>query len=171
MNRKMLTLIVVLALGLLTLTAAACGSDSPTDSAAATPDSASNGDLDDTVSSADPTAAPEPTRSVPADMVQAPAPIESVTINVAESFPPQYFVEVVSGLPNACVEFYNFQESRDGNAVTITVTNLQPGPEADIACAEVYETHRISVPLGSDFQSGETYTVDVNGTVETFVAQ
>ena len=126
---------------------------------------------DKTVSSSDPSPTPEPTRIVPADMVKVPAPIESVEIIIAESYPPQYFVHVVSGLPNGCVEFYGYEESRSGNAVTITVTNLEPAPSEPVACAAIYLTHETSVPLGTDFRPGETYTVKVNEAVETFVAQ
>ena len=141
------------------------------DAVAATPKPASKGDSDDTVSSSDPTPQPEPTAPPPDDTIKAPAPIESVQINVAESFPPQYFVEVMAGLPNACAEFYGYEESRSGNTISITVTNLVPAPSAQVACAEIFTTHRISVPLGTEFQSGQTYVVDVNGTTETFTAQ
>ena len=129
------------------------------------------GDKDDAVSSDDPLPTPEPTREVPDDMVQVPAPIDSVDIHVAESWPPQYFVEVVSGLPNACAEFHGYEESRSENSIVITVTNLAPAPSQQVACAEIYRTHRTSIPLGSDFRSGETYTVQVNDTTNTFVAQ
>ena len=104
-------------------------------------------------------------------MVVVPAPIESVDIVVAESFPPQYFVHVISGLPSGCVEFYGYEESRSGNAITITVTNLEPAPSAMIACAAIYLTHEFSVPLGTDFEPGETYTVSVNDVTETIAAQ
>ena len=127
---------------------------------------------DQTVSSSDdPTPTPEPPRVVPADMVEVPAPIESVDIAVAESFPPQYFVHVVSGRPSGCVEFYGYEESRSGNVITITVTNLEPAPTEPVACAAIYLTHEFSVPLGKDFEPGETYTVQVNDVTETIVAQ
>jgi hypothetical protein len=35
----------------------------------------------------------------------------------------------------------------------------------------IYGEKETAVPLGSDFRPGETYTLDVNGTRETFVAQ
>ena len=114
---------------------------------------------------------PEPTRAVPADMVKVPAPIESVEIIVAESFPPQYFVLVVSGLPNGCVEFHGYEESRSGNDITVTVNNLEPAPSEPVACTAIYLTHEFSVPLGTDFQPGETYTLKVNEAIKEFVAQ
>ena len=216
------TMVIVMALGMLALTALACAESSPaavndgiaatappeptsaptpeptgtlpapTPAATATPttaatatrpadDGAASGSNpsapvsvpnDQTVASSDdPTPTPEPPRAVPADMVEVPAPIESVDIFVAESFPPQYFVHVVSGLPSGCVEFYGYEESRSGNVITITVTNLEPAPSAMIACAAIYLTHEFSVPLGTDFEPGETYTVSVNDVTETIVAQ
>ena len=110
----------------------------------------------------------EPTTPEPT-MVEVPAPIDSVDINIAESFPPQYFVQVKSGLPNACYEFNGYDVSRDGETVRITVTNLKP--EQQLMCAEIYRTVESNVALGSDFEGGKTYTVHVNDLTETFIAQ
>ncbi len=109
------------------------------------------------------TAPPEPT------MVEVPAPIDSVEINIAESLPPQYFVAVKSGLPNACYEFDRYEVDRDGETVRITVTNLKP--EEPMMCAEIYGTVESNIALGIDFDGGKTYTVYVNDVTETFVAQ
>lgn len=189
--------IVALALttGLLSLALAACGGESsaavadnpsaisspgstPAPAATSTPEPASPvvstpaSSLDDTVTSADPTLPPEPSPVVSEGMVKVPAPIESVDIVVAESFPPQYFVHIVSGLPNGCVEFYGYEETREGNSISITVTNLEPAPTNNtLACAAIYLTQETSVALGKDFESGETYTVMVNDVTETFEAQ
>ena len=56
------------------------------------------------------------------------APIESVELSIAESFPPQYFLKVTSGLPSGCAQFKDHKVVRDGNNIAITVTNLQPAP-------------------------------------------
>ena len=154
----------------------ACAGDGPSDAtqgplATPIPTATPISDGEDTISSSDPLPTPTPTRTVPADMVKVSAPIENVEINIAESFPPQYFVYVVYGMPNGCVEYYGYEESRSVNAVTLTVTNLEPAPSEPIACAQVYRTGEINVPLGSEFLPGETYTVEVNDVTETFVAQ
>ena len=88
-------------------------------------------------------------------MVEVPAPIDSVEINIAESFPPQYFVAVKSGLPNACYEFDRYEVDRDGETVRITVTNLKP--EEPMVCAEIYGTVESNIALGIDFDGGKTY--------------
>ena len=137
-----------------------------------TPTRARTQSPDDTVSSADPTMPPEPTPIVSEGMVKVPAPIESVDIAVAESYPPQYFVHIVSGLPNGCVEFYGYEETRSGDTINITVTNLEPGPSSPaMACAAIYLTQETSVALGKDFEPGATYTVIVNDVTKTFDAQ
>jgi uncharacterized membrane protein YagU involved in acid resistance len=67
------------------------------------------------------------------------APIDEVEINIAESFPPQYFLRVVSGLPNSCAEFDSYTESRDGDTIQVEVFNLVPADDST-ACAEIYRT-------------------------------
>ena len=155
--------------------ASSSGSSSSSSGAAATaPEAtpAATRRADETVSSADPAPRPQPTSAAPAGMIEATAPIESVEIIVAESFPPQYFAHVVSGLPNGCVKFYGYDETREGDTINITITNLKPAPSNNtLACAAVYLTHESSIPLGKDFEPGKEYTVKVNDVVESFVAQ
>ena len=184
--RIAMNIAALVAMGALLMSAMACSEDStgvtptaqptttsrPADAVATSiPSPTATSSPDDTVSSADPQPSPEPTRSVPDDMVKTLAPIDSVEIRVAESYPQQYFVGVVSGLPNACVEFYGYEERRSGSDITITVYNLEPPPSQKIVCAEIYGTHEFVLPLGSDFQPGETYTLRVNDTLTTFDAE
>ena len=175
-TRIPMNIAVLIAMGVLLLSAASCREE-PTETLTAqptatpSPTTTSTMSPDDTVSSTDPQPSPEPTLAVPDDMVKALAPIESVEIRVAESDPPQYFVDVVSGLPNACVEFYGYEEHRVGGDIATTVYNLEPAPNQQIACAEIYTMHEFVVSLGSDFQPGETYTLSVNSTTTTFVAE
>ncbi len=183
--RIAMNIAALIAMGALLMSAASCREEStatpnsqrtatsrPADALATSgPSPTTTSSPDDTVSSTDPQPSPEPTRAVPDDMVKSLAPVESVEIRVAESYPPQYFVDVVSGLPNACVEFYGYEEYRAGSVTTITVYNLEPAPSQQIACAEIYGLHEFNVPLGSDFKPGETYTLSVNDTIKSFVAE
>ena len=68
------------------------------------------------------------------DSVQVLAPIESVELNIAESFPLQYFLAVVSGLPNSCHTFGGYTVTRNGTDVRVRVLNLRPA-ETGIICA------------------------------------
>ena len=103
-------------------------------------------------------------------MVETPAPIESVEVQIAESVPPQYFLLVRSGLPNGCVRFGGYEVQRDGDTVHVKVTNLKPG-DKNVMCTQVYGIAENRIPLGSDFKPGKKYTVVVNDVVEAFVAQ
>ena len=151
---------VALLVGVLLMAAVACETKPP----GPTPTEPAAG----AVPTAGPTPAAGEEPKQPA-MVEVPAPIDSVDINIAESFPPQYFVHVQSGLPNACHKFNKYGVSRAGDTISITVTNLKP--DEPLMCAEVYQTVESNIALGSDFESGETYTVQVNDVTETFVAQ
>lgn len=148
--------------GLLVVGVLACANDTP----AASPD--------DTVSSADLTPTAEPVDAPPtgdSEMIEEPAPIESVTISIAESFPPQYFVHIISGLPNGCPKYNGYEMDRSNETITIDVTNRVPKPGQFIACTEIYGFHEENINLGSDFEGSVTYTIVVNDKTETFVAQ
>jgi hypothetical protein len=59
---------------------------------------------------------------------------------------------------------------RDGDTVFLDVFNTRPA-RADLACTMIYGERETAVALGSDFVPGTRYTLDVNGTRETFTAQ
>ena len=107
----------------------------------------------------------------PSDRVRALAPVERVEVRVAESFPPQYFVGIVSREANTCVSFDSLDVRRDGSTVHVQVWNLVPSDTSGLLCAQVVSTTEHNVALGTEFIQGETYTVLANGVTETFVAQ
>jgi hypothetical protein len=100
-----------------------------------------------------------------------PAPIEEILgITIMESFPVQYGLKVVAGLPNGCAEPGPNEVVRNGNTVEVFVGNEQPAGE--VACTAIYGISERFVALGSDFTPGETYTVIVNrDKTTTFTAQ
>lgn len=98
------------------------------------------------------------------------APIESVEVRVAESFPPQYFLDIVSGLPSGCATFDRYDVSRAGDAIEVKVWNRIEAPQ-DGACTTIYGTTKHAIALGADFQPGRTYTVHANAATKMFVAQ
>jgi len=93
------------------------------------------------------------------------APIESVAVQVLESFPPQYAVTVTSGLPGGCAAFASIAAARNGTRIEVTVQNTMP--TVAIPCTAIYGTKTSTVNLGSDFVGGTTYTVVVNGAAAT----
>lgn len=106
------------------------------------------------------------------DLEQVLAPIDDVDLAVAESDPVQYILTVVSGQPGGCHEFDDYKVERDGNKVIVTVTNSVPKNLSAMLCTAEYRTTTSNINLGSDFETGESYTIEVNGEVaEEFVAQ
>ena len=114
---------------------------------------------------------PAPTPNVDYPIVEEPAPIETVEVLVAESYPPQYFAQVVSGLPSGCASFARSEVTRAGNTFEITILNHMPAPDSNTYCTAIYGMMDHSIRLEGKFQSGETYTVRVNDVTTTFVAQ
>ena len=96
------------------------------------------------------------------------APIHEVQVSIAESFPSQIFIYIKGGLADSCTTFYELTEERSGNTINIEVTTQRP---KEATCAQVYGFFEKNVALGSDFTSGETYTVNVNDETTTFVMQ
>lgn len=100
------------------------------------------------------------------------APIEELEILTLESFPPQYNLRIVSGLPSGCAVFDKAEETgRSGNTITVRVTNIMPADDAPVACTAIYGYKETTLGLGSDFTSGQTYSVDVNDKSVEFTAQ
>ena len=96
------------------------------------------------------------------------APIHEVKVNIAESYPPQVMVHIKGGLSDSCTTFHELTQERNGNTIMIEVTTQRPKKEV---CAQVYGFFEKNAKLGTDFASGETYTIRVNDKTETFVMQ
>ncbi len=104
----------------------------------------------------------------------APSLIESAEIRVMESWPPQYQLDVVSGMPKggSCSRFNGYAIDRsEETRIEVQITQHELMAQS-MACTADFPIIETSVPLGSDFESGVEYTIVVNDdTVETFVAQ
>jgi hypothetical protein len=99
------------------------------------------------------------------------APIDALDILVLESFPPQYNLLITSGLPSGCAQFNKAEiTGGSGNTITVRVTNTVPD-DPNVACTAIYGTKETTLPLGSEFTSSETYTVNVNDKSIDFTAQ
>lgn len=94
------------------------------------------------------------------------APIHEVKISIAESFPEQIFVHIKGGLDDSCTKFHDLIEERSGTKIKIKITTERP---RNAICAQVFSYFEKSINLGSDFTSGQIYTVEVNGITQTFV--
>ena len=98
------------------------------------------------------------------EVVEELAPIESVQILTLESYPEQFLVQIISGLPSGCATFSRAEVNQDGTDINIDVYNWVPSPDqvAVISCLFIYGMHDENVGLGSDFERGTTFTVFVN---------
>jgi len=94
-----------------------------------------------------------------------PAPIHEVQINIAESYPPQIIVYIKGGLSDGCTTFNELKTNRSDTTVTISVTTAHP---EDTTCPAIYTYFKQTVNLGSDFVSGQIYTLKVNDYVTSF---
>ena len=132
--------------------------------APASPPQTQPNDIESPAQKPTPGAEPKP------NLVVVAAPIDSVEVIVAESFPPQYFLRVKSGLPNGCFSFNEYVVTRSHSEIHVKVTNLRPADES-VVCTMMYGTKKSNIALGSDFEGGIQYTVRVNDSIETFTAQ
>ena len=171
--KKVLTTGTVFLMAILVLAALACGPSAPVETPAQTPAAqepvAKPATPVKIPATQEPAAQPATPVNDPAtqepvlqpDMVDKQAPIDGVELVISDANPPQYTLKITSGLPSGCARFGGYELSRDGNSITVTVTNQEPaGP---VACTAIYGQHQGQVDLGSDFTQGETYTVVVNG--------
>lgn len=93
------------------------------------------------------------------------APIHEVKIFVNMSLPEQIFVYIKGGLSDSCTTLHELKTEHIDNTIKITVTTQCP---VDVKCAQVYSYFEENVALGSNFASGKTYIIDVNGVIEFF---
>ena len=108
------------------------------------------------------------------DTFVAESPIQSAEIVILESFPPQYHLRVVSGLPkgSGCSQFNGYEVRRsEANEIEVVVTHHEVADRL-VVCTADFPIVETNIPLGSGFESGEKYTIRVNSdTTTAFVAQ
>ena len=104
----------------------------------------------------------------------AESPIESAEIMILESAPPQYQLRVVSGLPmgSSCSQFNGYDVWRgESNEIEVVFTHHEIADQ-QVACTTDFPIVETYVPLGSNFEPGNEYTIRVNSdTTVSFEAQ
>ncbi|XUX01150.1 MAG: hypothetical protein TUN42_03940 [Dehalogenimonas sp.] len=106
-----------------------------------------------------------PQKGTSPDTIIKPAIISKVEIRIAESYPPQVFIDIRGLLIDSCTTLNGVDTKRQGNIIDISVTTQRP---KDAVCAQVVSYFSTSVPLGSDFAADQTYTLRVNGQAQQF---
>ena len=97
----------------------------------------------------------------------AESPIENAEIMVLESAPPQYQLHVVSGLPrgSGCSQFNGYEiRRRESNEIEVVVTHHEIADQ-QVVCTDDFPIVETNVPLGSNFEPGEEYTIRVNSDI------
>lgn len=127
-------------------------------------------DPEEPVSSDDATPTAEPEEEEPADgeMLIKDAVITGVQILMMESWPLQARVQIDGELGDGCTELEPITTEREGDTFYITVRTARP---ADATCTLELRLFSESVSLDIEGLEAGTYTVDVNGTTETFTLE
>ncbi|MDD5038800.1 MAG: hypothetical protein PHN78_05735, partial [Dehalococcoidales bacterium] len=105
------------------------------------------------------------TKEVQSNVEISPAPIHDIKTAVIFTQPPEVLVYIQGGLRDSCTTFYDLRTERSGTNINIDV-DVQTA--TDQFCAQVYSYFEKCVNLGSDFSSGQVYTVNVNDETTTF---
>lgn len=110
-------------------------------------------------------ATPAPSGPTPGVQAQPPdrrlvlAPIDGADVLILESFPPQYRLHVLAGLPNGCAKQAGYETSRLGSTIRVLVYNSLP--TGDVVCTMIYGAYELNIDLGR-LDSGTTYAIEVN---------
>ncbi|WP_110514580.1 hypothetical protein [Herpetosiphon llansteffanensis] len=88
--------------------------------------------------------------------------IESVSVTVKESMPPQVMVEINGMLNDGCTAFHEAKQVVEGNTIKIEVTTIRP---KDAMCTQEISPFSTTIQVDAQLQPGE-YTILVNDVAE-----
>lgn len=102
------------------------------------------------------------------------SPVQSAEVVNARSIPYEYTLRVVSGLPkgSGCSQFNGYEIRRNvPHQLEVVITHHEVA-DPSVVCTADFPIVVTDVPLGSEFNSGVEYTVDINEDASvTFVAR
>ena len=75
-------------------------------------------------------------------------------------------IYIKGGFPDTCWTFHEVTIERNGKTINIIVTIQR---SEDVDCAQISGFFEKNVSLGAQFSRGETYTVNVNSKITSFV--
>lgn len=105
------------------------------------------------------------TATQPTSIITGTARVTGVDVAILESFPVQVHVMAAGELADACTSVGEIQQTRSGNRFIVTIETARP---RDAICAQVLGVFEEVVALDVLGLPQGTYTVDVNGVVESF---
>ncbi len=105
---------------------------------------------------------------VSGDPIEQNATIDSVQVQVLESFPVQIDVRARGELPNGCTTITNVSSAQSGNQFNIIITTVQ---QIDPNCSETAVPFEEVISLDVAGLPAATYAVDVNGIRGSFTLE
>jgi inhibitor of cysteine peptidase len=93
--------------------------------------------------------------------------LDSITVNMMESFPVQVSVMLTGNLPDGCTKIQKIDSSREDNVFTINITTHKPNGRD--ACTQLLTPFEETVKLDIQGLSAGEYTVVAGDLTETFV--
>jgi hypothetical protein len=101
----------------------------------------------------------------PESVITGEAQIESIEVLIMESFPVQVSVHVTGYLGDGCTTMGDIETIQEGNTFFVTIPIERP---ADAVCTQQLVGFEENIALDVEGLPADTYTVDVNGTTQTF---
>jgi hypothetical protein len=126
------------------------------------------GDVVEPVTPPTPDTGSQPTDGGEGETITGEAMVNSVQINMMESFPLQMSVTVSGDLPDGCTELTEPQQRREGDTFFITLPTERP---ADAMCTQALVPFEETISVDILGLEAGTYTVSVNGVEETFTLE
>lgn len=112
-----------------------------------------------------PTLEPTATSAISAEPVQGIATVDSVEIQMLESFPVQVNVLAQGNLSDGCTLIEQSRAEQQGDTFVVTISTIRP---ANMLCTQVVVPFEEVIPLDVEGLPAGLYTVDVNGVISTF---
>lgn len=110
-------------------------------------------------------ALPTPTDIPSGEIIRGQAVVDSIEVEILESFPVQINVIARGSLPDGCTQVENVIQQRADTTFQIVVTTLRP---ADRMCTQAIVPFTETIPLDVIGLAAGTYTVQVNGNTGSF---
>jgi len=96
------------------------------------------------------------------------ATVESMDVQIMESFPVQVSVTFSGYLPDGCTEIYEINPPRDGRTFDIEIVTRRP---VDLACTQALVPFEETVSLDVEGLSAGEYTVELGEMSQTFTLE
>ncbi len=95
--------------------------------------------------------------------------LDSMTVNIMESFPVQVSITLSGNLPDSCTKLQNVESAREGNVFTVKFTTQRPN--SNVACAQVLTPFEKTINLDVEGLPAGDYTVEAGDLTEKFVLE